>query len=238
MYTNVDLSKTNNQDLVKQILRDPKSKIRNCARNPQALPSQCHKCKHPCDEGSRIVFLSYGIVREVEQPKYEGSMLEAARKAVKKGSGRKYMDGWYDLSLMATDQVKWVMENFGIKNKDAKAKIFGWEYRHPEDKARRKMKESGVGSYPYNAEVVVNEKTEEDATFETEPSQTTCCEKEETPIKNDPDALFSKLVESKLTALMAQKDDLTKHKEDLEKQIEIISEKINTLCRVNDIFEE
>ena len=175
---------------------------------------------------------------ETEKPVAKAEVPEEKKEeSAKKKRKNADPDGWFEESLLAPDQIAWVMEKFGKSRTQARKKIYMYKYLHPEAKELKvsaknpvEVKEEPVDSSPVGKEEV-------------------CEASKEKKMETLDDVYLAKVMERKLESLMNQQESLEaeikKYREEYERQIKEPNEKllkvrgqIDVLCKTMDILKE
>lgn len=123
--------------------------------------SVCSRCATPCAEGRRAIQLIANEVCDTKVPLYGGkTLIEKAREQnaerrrkmeeekkpeikpeKKKRTVSARYEGWWDESIESGDQVRWLMEKYGLTRTQAKKKVYQYRYNHGLTNVREKVTE-------------------------------------------------------------------------------------------------
>lgn len=231
-------------------LEDIKKKYLSMCAKAKGDPSICSKCTAPCPEGKRAIqLLANQVYNDPPIPLYGGkTLIEKAREenmlrkqrleeekkneeqkmTEPKRKKRQQVDGWYEESLKADNQCKWVMEKFGMTKTQAMKKIYSYRYRNG-----LSNKEYLTNKFSQTNHVIEDpDKVKEEikATVEDKPEYR----------PSDADS-----IEGKIDKLMKQQSEYKRIMDDHYKEYlqakevyESFSKKIDVLCNAMDIMNE
>ena len=245
------------EDYRKMTLEQLKNKhIKMCGKANGDI-SICSRCKTPCEYGKRAIQLvATEVYNNPPVPLYGGkTLIERAREEnakwhqehdkkpnnpvteiavkpekpkVRDTGKRKYVDGWWELSLQAEDQLQWIMDAFGCSKTQAKKKI----YMHNYNKAKAENKgESKEMKAETKAEPKVETKVDTKVNTEVETKA------EEPKDNRQRDVVFLTL-EAKINELMQQQSEYKAKLDEYTKLHAKVSEQIDVLCKALDVFEK
>lgn len=138
---------------------------------------------------------------------------EEKPKRIQRVGNRIYMEGWWEMSLQAEDQVQWVMDTFNISKTKAKKRIYMHKYNN------------GL------LEKKTEKPTEQPAEKPVEtPTDTVVVERPKTT-----DVVVLTL-EAKVNELMQKQSEYKTKMEEYQKLYNEVSEQVDVLCKALDVF--
>ena len=225
-------------------LEEIKNKYLKACAKSNGNVSVCSKCQSPCEQGKRAIQLIanqiyndppiplYGGKTLIERAKEENMLRRQRLEEEKKKQEevkmepkvekrrKQYVEGWWEDSLKAEDQVAWVMQRFNMTKTQARKKIYAYRYHN------------GLTDKTY-------------LTKDRKKSPVMTHEEVQAIVNNTPQKTELDNIESKMDALMKLQE---KHKNimiEMEQQYlkakasyDAISKKIDILCTAMDIMNE
>lgn len=216
--------------------------------------SNCMKCSARCAYGQRAIDLTTGnaSTEEFVNPKdllNNPTIMEKIRMSKAKEQetpktetirvykdGRKYVKNWFEKASAAENPIKWVMDTYGISEKQAKTKLWNWKTKH------RKETNSMLVDIVNNQSA--EPKSAEQKPVEPEPVKTKPAEPEtkqtevrqpEAPEKK-PEPSGTSALEEKLAYFMRLQDEYKKKIMEYQKLYDAAKRDGDVLCSAMDIM--
>ena len=166
------------------------------------LISNCMKCTSKCVYGERALELMGNRFGIPGSPAKSDSILERARKEIAVAADQKEKKqkvnkkNWYEIALKESNPIEWVMNEFGINEKQAKNKLYYYAYSH-------KLPQLQLGDKRRKAEPTKEEVKPAETSAETKPE--VAIEPKKVEPKQETEDSFYTIAKTKLDNLKSLK---------------------------------